>query len=154
MASTPGQQTGQQQGYTQPTAPMTDAQDAQQNKVMAILSYIIFFIPLLVGAHKQSKFVKFHANQGTILGLGAIAFGIVYGIITAILGAILLPNNWQDWVNYAYTGSSGWGAYSVITTILGLLWLAPSALCIYGIYNSATGKEKELPVIGKFKFIK
>jgi uncharacterized membrane protein/predicted RNA-binding Zn-ribbon protein involved in translation (DUF1610 family) len=140
-----GKAMAQQSQQQQP--PETDAQDAQKNKVMAILSYIIFFVPLLMGAHKQSKFVKFHANQGTVLGLGMIAFGIVHGILTAILA----PNPWEAAVRY-YTGSLG--AYGVITTILGILWLVPSALCIYGIYNAATGKTKELPVIGKFNIIK
>ena len=45
----------------------TQANDAEQNKMMAILSYIIFFIPLITGDHKKSPFVKFHVNQGTLL---------------------------------------------------------------------------------------
>ncbi|GHU81914.1 hypothetical protein FACS189415_1280 [Bacteroidia bacterium] len=120
--------------------------DAEQNKVMAILSYILFFIPLLTGDHKKSLFVKFHANQGTVLFLSALAWGIVNWILMAILGAILInPATW-------YSGS--WGAYGIITTILSLLWLVPTALCVYGIVNAATGKEKALPIIGKFRIIK
>jgi uncharacterized membrane protein len=111
-----------QQQYQQAATPQNDA---EANKMMAILSYILFFIPLLTGAHKTSPFVKYHANQGTVLFLLALAWGIVNGILTAILGAILInPATW-------YSGS--WGAYGLITTILGLIWLIPTALCNYTI---------------------
>jgi uncharacterized membrane protein len=121
------------------------ANDAEANKVMAILSYIIFFIPLLTGDHKKSPFVKHHANQGTVLFLFCLAWGIVNAILTAILGAILInPATW-------YSGS--WGVYGVITTILGLIWIAPAVLGIIGIVNAATGKTKSLPIIGRFRII-
>jgi uncharacterized membrane protein len=134
------------QAQAQPYGQQAPANDADANKTMAILSYIIFFIPLLAGAHKTSPFVKHHANQGTALFLFALAWGIVNAILLAILGAILInPATW-------YSGS--WGAYGLVTTILGLLWLVPAALCIYGIINAATGKQKSLPVIGKISIIK
>jgi uncharacterized membrane protein len=137
------QGTQPQQQYQQTAAPQNDA---EANKAMAVLSYILFFIPLLTGAHRTSPFVKYHANQGTVLFLLALAWGIVNGIVTAILGAILLnPATW-------YSGS--WGTYGLITTILSLLWLVPAVLCIYGIVNAATGKQKPLPVIGKIRIIK
>jgi uncharacterized membrane protein len=62
--------------------------DVQANKVMAILAYIIFFIPLL--AAKDSPFAKYHANQGLVLFLVAVGANIVLGIIP-ILGWVLLP---------------------------------------------------------------
>ena len=31
---------------------------------MAIIAYILFFVPLLTGDRKKSPFVKFHTNQG------------------------------------------------------------------------------------------
>jgi uncharacterized membrane protein len=123
---------------------MGAAQDAQDNKVMAILSYILFFVPLLTGAHKTSPFVKFHTNQGTVLFLLCVAWGVVQGILTAIFTAMLFnPRNW-----------TGFGVLGIITTILGLLWLVPSVLAVLGIINAATGKVKELPIIGKFTIIK
>ena len=44
-----------------------DNQDIQNNKIMAILSYfgILVLVPIL--AAKESKFARFHANQGLIL---------------------------------------------------------------------------------------
>ena len=84
-----------------------------------------------MGAHNTSQYVKYHANQGTILFLFYIAWAVVYAILTAILTAIL-----------------GWRILLVFMTILGLLWLVPVALMIVGIVNAATGKVKPLPVIG------
>jgi uncharacterized membrane protein len=147
VGAAPAQQPPQpvQQGYTPPVVPgapaKTDIQDAQENKTMSILAYILFFIPLLTGAHKTSEFAKYHTNQGTVLWLATIVWGIAYGIITAIFTALLVT-----------TGA--WRLWSVITLILGLLWLIPAILCVVGIINAATGKMKPLPVIGKFTIVK
>ncbi|QMV44831.1 hypothetical protein FPL14_01440 [Cohnella cholangitidis] len=62
--------------------------DIQQNKGMAIIAYILFFIPLL--AAKESPFAQYHAKQGLNLFLLALAVNIVLGIIP-IIGWLLLP---------------------------------------------------------------
>jgi uncharacterized membrane protein len=124
----------------------TPVNDAEANKGMAVLAYILFFVPLLTGAHKTSPFVKYHTNQGTILFIFAVAFGVVEGILSAILRAIFYnPATW-------YSGS--WGLWGLISTLLNILWLAPTILCVLGIINAVGGKTKELPVIGKFQIIK
>ena len=108
---------------------------------MAVLSYIIFFVPLLVGAHKTSPFVKFHANQGTVLFISCVAFSIIYSILFAIFSAILIA-------------TLAFGIWAVVSTLLSLLWILPTVLVILGIVNAVTGKCKPLPVIGKFTIIK
>jgi len=108
---------------------------------MAILAYIIFFIPLIAGTHKTSPYVKFHTNQGTVLAISIAAFSIAYSILYAILSAVLLA-------------AFAWGLWAIISTIFGLLWLLPLAMIILGIVNAASGKLKQLPVIGKFTIIK
>jgi uncharacterized membrane protein len=150
----PGQ-TGQQQqaqtyGYTPPVVPgapsQADLNDIQSNKTMAILAYIIFFIPLIAGAHRASPYAKYHTNQGTVLFLFCLAWGILYGILTAIFTAILFnPMTWY---------SGGWGVLGIVTTILGLLWLVPVIFCVVGIVHAAKGEMKPLPLIGKFRIIK
>jgi len=105
-----------------------DPQDIESNKVISLFSYlgILFLIPLL--AAKDSKYARFHANQGLVLFLAEIVVNIV-GIILAfipIIGAILL-------------------------FVLEIIVLV---LVIMGIVNSITGKAKELPIIGKIKIIK
>jgi uncharacterized membrane protein len=119
--------------------------DAQANKVMAILSYILFFVPLLTGDHKKSPFVKHHANQGTVLAIVAIGYSIVSGILRAIIKVPVSLYGYSTGVYY----TPGW-----LSTILWLISLPILAACIYGIYNAATGKQSYLPVIGKFRIIK
>lgn len=102
----------------------TEQEDAEKNKVMGILAYIIFFIPLL--AAKESKFAMYHANQGLVLFLSAIAVNIVGSIIPIIGWFIILP----------------------------LGNLAVFVLAVIGIINSAKGEMKPLPLIGVISIIK
>ncbi|OXS59841.1 hypothetical protein B1A99_09890 [Cohnella sp. CIP 111063] len=62
--------------------------DVQQNKGMAMVAYILFFIPLL--AAKESPYAQYHARQGFNLFLLALATNVVLGIIP-IIGWLLLP---------------------------------------------------------------
>ncbi len=62
--------------------------DIENNKTMAGLAYLLFFLPLL--ACPQSRYARFHANQALILFIVAIAGNIVLGIIPFI-GWILMP---------------------------------------------------------------
>jgi uncharacterized membrane protein len=92
--------------------------DVESNKVMALLAYIIFLVPLL--AAKESKFAMFHTNQGLVLFLGAVAVNIIGGIIPFVGWFIILP--------------------------LGNLLIF--VLAIIGIINAAKGEAKPLPIIG------
>ncbi len=62
-------------------------EDIQQNKVIAALAYLIFFLPLI--AAKDSEFGKFHANQGLVLLLAFVIVNFLY--IIPILGWIAAP---------------------------------------------------------------
>ncbi len=112
-----------------------DIRDAQDNKTMAILAYILFFIPLLTGAHKTSAFARYHTNQGTVLFIAAAIYGIAYGILTAVL--LFIP-------------VIGW----ILIMVLGLASIFFLALCIAGIINAANGRMRPLPVIGRITVIK
>lgn len=110
-----------------------DNQDIQNNKIMAILSYfgILVLVPIL--AAKESKFARFHANQGLILCICSIAVWLVISIITSVLT---------------------WRLYWLISIISLVAWVGILILAIIGIINAANGKAKELPVIGHFKLLK
>ena len=137
------------QAYTPPAAPVAyaapaadagvqpevDPQDAQANKTMAVLAYIIFFIPLLSGAAKTSPFAKFHTNQGIILAIAAVAYSILNSILSSLL---------------AFIPVIGW----LLILLLGLLGFVVPVLCIMGIINAVNGRMKEIPVIGKFTILK
>jgi uncharacterized membrane protein len=102
--------------------------DAEKNKPMAIIGYIIpilFFIPLVTDA-KNSPFAKFHANQQLNLLLAAIAVNIVGGIIPFLGWFVILP----------------------LGSILIIIF------AIMGIINAAKGLTKKLPLIGGFNIIK
>ncbi len=108
-----------------------DAADIEQNKVMSLLSYLwlLFLVPLFLA--KESKFARFHANQGIVLA--------VVGTVISLIGGLL-------------------AAIPVVGWIIGLPFylvdLAVLALTILGIYNAVQGRAKELPLIGKYKILK
>lgn len=54
-------------------------EDIEKNKTIAMVAYLLFFLPLI--ADKDSKFGKFHANQGLNLLLTSILGGIIISII-------------------------------------------------------------------------
>lgn len=118
----------QQPPVQPPVAPQGGQSDAEKNKAMAIVGYIIpilFFIPLITDA-KNSPFAKFHSNQQLILLLAAIAVNIVGSIVPFLGWFIILP----------------FGSIALIV------------LAIIGIINAAKGEMKKLPVIGGFSIIK
>lgn len=102
----------------------THTNDVQENKLVAILGYILFFIPLL--AAKDSAFARYHANQGLILLLTSIAVNIIGAIIPIIGVFIIIP----------------------IASIVIFVFF------ILGIVNAANGQMKPLPLIGGIEIIK
>lgn len=115
-----------------------DSKDIQDNKVMALLSYLGILVLVPIFAAKDSKFARFHANQGLVLIICEIAWSIVYSIVTMVLAGIL-----------------GVGVvFSIITGVLYLVYLVFFVLAIIGIINAVRGKAKELPIIGKYTILK
>lgn len=117
-----------QQSPVQPSAPQGSNSDAEKNKVMAIIGYIIpilFFIPL-IGDGKNSPFAKFHANQQLVLLIAAIVVNIVGGIIPILGWFIILPL----------------GTIAIII------------LAIMGIINASKCEMKPLPLIGGISILK
>lgn len=64
------------------------SRDVEENKTIAALAYILFFLPLL--AARNSRFAMYHANQGLVLLLAIIAGNIVLSLIPFI-GWIVMP---------------------------------------------------------------
>ena len=69
---------------TEDSTAQFDPQDITANKGMSVLAYIgiLFLIPLL--ACPNSRFARFHTNQGLVLFLLGLAASVVTGIITII----------------------------------------------------------------------
>lgn len=105
-----------------------DPNDIQQNKTVAIFAYfgLLFLIPLL--AAPNSKFAKFHANQGLVLFLAECAFSVFVSIVS-----------WFAFLRYIF------GSFAVIAALI---------FTVLGVVNAANGEAKELPLIGKISIIK
>ncbi len=105
---------------TQDSAQETStSDDIEKNKGMAILAYILFFIPMLTEA-KDSKFAMFHANQSLVLLIAGLAGLFISGIIP-ILGWLFLG------------------------PAISIAWIV---FLVLGILNASKGEMKELPLIG------
>ena len=85
-----------QQEATQST-PVGSDKDIQENKLMALLSYlgILFLIPLL--AKKDSPYCQFHAKQGLVLFIASFIMwipfiGWILGVVVFILWLIGVIN--------------------------------------------------------------
>ena len=120
---------------TADTTSQYDPADVEKNKAMGVLAYLSWLVLIPIFAAKDSKFARFHANQGLVLLIASAIFGVVRWILSEILFAI-------SWRLYFVT---------IIISLLGLVFLA---LAIIGIVNAATGKAKELPVIGQIRILK
>ena len=108
-----------------------DPADIEKNKNMGGLAYILFFLPLI--SCPDSKYARFHANQGLIL----LILGVAAELVVRLLASLL---TWR---------------LSLITSLIRtVVRLAILALGIVGLLNGFSGKAKELPFIGAFRILK
>ena len=63
-------------------------QSSKKNTGMAVVAYILFFIPLLTNA-KNDPFVKYHVKQGLVLFIGYV-IEMFIGMIP-IIGWVIYP---------------------------------------------------------------
>ena len=113
------------------------SEDTQNDKLMGVLAYLGILVLIPIFAAKDSKFARFHANQGLILCIIAVAWGILISIISGIL-----------------IFSLAFGIVAILNILSGLVWIGVLVLIILGIVNVCNGQEKELPIIGKYKILK
>ena len=89
------QTNGQQNPPPQPPpSPAPEASSTNKNVGMAVVAYVIFFLPLLTDA-KNDTFVRYHVRQGLVLFIAAVIVSIigaipVFGLLTFPLSIILL----------------------------------------------------------------
>jgi uncharacterized membrane protein len=91
-----------------------------KNIGMAVVAYVIFFIPLLTNA-KDDPFVKYHVKQGMVLFICSVIVWFIARVMPVI----------------------GWVASPILN-------IAILILLIIGIINAVNGEEKPLPLIGQF----
>ncbi|BCX16098.1 MAG: hypothetical protein KatS3mg098_327 [Candidatus Parcubacteria bacterium] len=92
----------------------------EKNKLMAVVAYLLFFVPLLT-EDKNDPFVRYHVRQGLGFLIAAILVS-VFGTFVPIIG---------------------WLLFFPLQLILFVIW-------IIGVIHALKGEEKPLPIIGKF----
>lgn len=108
-----------------------DKKDIEENKAMAILSYVIPPVPYLV--ETKSKWVHYHAIQG----MNLFILFILLSLGVSIINSLIL------WI------------FPFLKIVLRTaLYTSTILLCLIGIINVCNGEAKELPFINKFKPIK
>jgi uncharacterized membrane protein len=109
---------------------------AEEGKVCSILAYLLVGIIWYFADDdmKKNKFVKYHVKQGLVLLIAWLAYSIALGVVFAV---IFTP---------IFFMGGGFG----LLAILRLLYYVPFIFLIIGIINALNGKEKELPIIGKY----
>lgn len=114
-----------------------DTYEVKQNKGMGVLSYfgILVVIPLLAG-DRNSQYVRHHVNQGLMLF-----------IISSIID--LLNGRWI-WKIHTWFDFGG----NMLSRVFDVADLACFVLMIVGIVTACKGEKRELPIIGKYKFLK
>lgn len=111
-------------------------QDAEDNRLMALLAYLgpLALVPYL--AAKQSPFAQYHALRGLNLFLLEAAYGVGAAVLSGLFALV--------WFRLGLA--------------LGLLfnigWLFFVAMSIIGIVNVCNGEKKDLPLVGALRFIK
>ncbi|MDR3359572.1 MAG: hypothetical protein LBO20_02740 [Bifidobacteriaceae bacterium] len=138
---TPHQPSPYAQGQFDPVA------DAQANKVQAVLAYLGLLVLIPIFAAKDSRFARYHANQGLVLMLAGIAYGILWGVIAGVVGALAFGS-------IASGSGAGLALGGIVTTVFGLVFLVFPVLAIIGIVHAVQGEAKPLPVIGRFTILK
>lgn len=120
---------------TEDTTQDFNADDILKNKGLSVLSYlgILFLIPLL--AAKDSRFARFHVNQGLVLFLVNILFQFVLGIFRSVIGSLTIGR-----LVSSFLGFVG-GIFLIV-------------LAVIGIINAAKGRAKKLPLIGTISLLK
>lgn len=111
-----------------------DREDINKNRAMAILAYIgpLVFIPMF--AAKNSKFARFHVNQGFLLFLVWASMSV----LSTFFNLIYLPRILDV----------------LIQLTIWLVSIPATIINVIGIVNAARGKAKELPVIGKIRIFR
>ena len=113
--------------------------DANRHHVVAALSYLAFLVLIPLIFARRSHYARFHANQGLVLSLVYAAYALITRIFVKFLDLLF------------------GGVYAAIPTTLATLFniggLFFLILLIMGIANAANGRAKELPLIGRIRFI-
>ena len=116
---------------------MYKEEDIKKNKFFSVISYLplLFIVPLIF--KKESKFARFHANQGLSL--------FVCEVIVSVVCFIL------KWVFTLLAIAPLLIGLNFIMTVIFIIMLS---ILLVGVMNANGGLAKSLPFIGGIEIIK
>lgn len=116
-------------------------EEVKKYKTSACITYIplvsLYFV--VTNKFKESNYLKFHVNQGITITLAYIIIFFIDKIVSSIFSSNSLVLN---------------STPGLISIILYALYFILLLAMFFGIVNTANGLSKEIPVIGKIKFLK
>ncbi len=104
--------------------------DVEQGKLLALLSYVIGIVAIVVLVQRKNAYALYHAKQSLTLCIAAIAACIGLSIIGFVLAMVKL---------------------GFVSMILSLGFLAAVlGLVILGALNAWNGRQRPLPFLGQY----
>ncbi|MGI6269813.1 MAG: zinc-ribbon domain-containing protein [Candidatus Howiella sp.] len=119
-----------------------DPADIAANKGLCVTAYfwILFFLPMVI--RPESKYCRFHSNQGLLFLIFSGAVSIVRELLAFVLRLVFRSVFGLGWLHSLLSGLLGFAAGALI---LGMM--------VIGIYHALNGKTEGLPVIGKIRLL-
>ena len=117
--------------------PAPEQEDLKGKKFTACLAYLFWFAVIPMIYSTESKFIKFHANQGFVLATVETIFLVIMVIVSKILWSVSRATS-----------------LLVETTMLMVFVGVFGMLSLIGIFNVIRGKEKPIPTFGHIKLLK
>jgi len=114
-----------------------EVEDLKGKKLTAALSYLFWLTVIPMIYSSESKFIKYHANQGLVLAIAETVFLIITAIVSKIL--------------WGYDRAT---SLLVETTMLLCFVGVFGMLALIGIFHVLLGKERPVPTFGKIKLWK
>ncbi len=117
--------------------------DVETHKGMAVLGYILFLIPLV--AAPNSKFARYHANQGLLLFI-LLVVSVVAIVILDVAQLLVTRFVTITILSFFFGCAFHLLEFGLLASFVGLT--------IMGIINAANGLKKPGPAIGHWTLIK
>lgn len=109
-----------------------EKEDLKGKKFTAMLAYLFWFTVIPMIYSSESKFVKYHANQGLVLAIAETICWVVTAATAKILWSISIATS-------LLVETTMYMSFISVFVILSLI----------GIVNVMRGKEKPIPTFGK-----
>ena len=108
-----------------------DSADIEKNKMISCLSYVLFFLPLV--SCPESKYGRFHANQGLVYLILFVVCSIAISILRWIIPGFF---------------------YWLLNLLSLVVYLPLIGIGVIGIMNAYSGKAKDIPFFGTLRLLK